>query len=246
VKKLLLALMGLVAVVAPVVAMAAPADAATTTAPTMYAPNVARGHTIPVRINAHGSKVLSRSNTLWQGNHRIYDWSPKPGLYKVKSVIRYQTKTTTGKDVWVPNPDCADYSYEYESYDENVDGDYNDPGDWERDAYDACAPDHWGEYEWRTTVKYNASRLVTRYDYARVALDETPGCVSAAEYRLIKNGMTPAKVHSIFGTTGHVTTGGSMVTREYETCEGNSWSYVEVDYDPRVWFKWRYIDYDYS
>ena len=95
-----------------------------------------------------------------------------------------------------------------------------------------------------TTVKYGASRLVTRYDYARVAIDETPGCVSDAEYRLIKNGMTVTKVHSIFGTRGHVTSSGSGgATREYVTCEGNDWSYVSVDFNPRVWFKWRYIDW---
>ena len=107
-KKFVLALMGLVIVVGPIVAITAPANAATistsSTAPTMYAPNVARGKTIPVRINAHGSKVLSRSNTLWQNGHRVYDWSPKPGLYKVKSVIRYQIKKTTTTEAAATSP----------------------------------------------------------------------------------------------------------------------------------------------
>jgi hypothetical protein len=31
---------------------------------------------------------------------------------------------------------------------------------------------------------------------------DTPGCVSGAEYGQIRNGMTRAKVHSIFDTTG--------------------------------------------
>ena len=56
-RKLILALVGLVVVAGPIVALTAPANAATSSAPTMYASNVARGHTIPVHINAHGSKV---------------------------------------------------------------------------------------------------------------------------------------------------------------------------------------------
>jgi hypothetical protein len=220
-RKFLLALLGLAVVAVPIVAITAPANAASTstsTAPTMYAPNVARGHTIPVRINAHGSKVLSRSNTLWKSGHRVYDWSPKPGLYKVKSVIRYQTKTTTRTTV--VDPDCLSYDYTEQE----------------------CRDMAWTTT--KSTSKYNRSRLVTRYDYARVALDETPGCVSGAEFNAVRNGMTQAKVHSIFGTRGWVESSGSGGTnREYVTCEGNEWSYVEVDFDPRVWWKWRYIDW---
>jgi hypothetical protein len=208
-RKFLLTLVGLAGIIAPL-AFVAPANAATTSstyssAPTIYAPNVARGKTIPITINAHGSKVLSRSNTLWQNGHRVYDWSPKPGLYKVKSVIRYQIKKTT--TTWTSDPQCLDDGWSDEQ----------------------CRD--WWEGTEDKAVTYLASRLVTRYDYARVAADETPGCVSGAEFNLIKNGMSQSRVHSIFGTSGRVMTSGSGgVSREYATCEGNrDWSYVEVD-----------------
>jgi hypothetical protein len=222
-KKFLLALMALLVIASPL-AIAGPASAATTTAPTTSAPSVARGHTIKVAVNAHGSKVLSRTSTLWQNGHRIYDWSPKPGLYKVKSVLRYQTKTTTTTDdlVWTPYEDCEDYSY---------------------DGYDACAEDEIGYWDNKVVTTLSAARSITRYNYSRVYADETPGCVSYSEFKAVKNGMTQARVHSIFGTTGKVTYSGSGGTgREYKTCTGDpDWSYVDVDFNPRVWFKWRYI-----
>ena len=40
-----------------------------------------------------------------------------------------------------------------------------------------------------------------------------------------------------------MTSGSAVPRREYVTCEGNDWSYVSVDFNPRVWFKWRYIDW---
>ena len=62
-RKFILALMGL-GVIMSSPALTTPANAATSSAPTMDAPNVARGKTIPVRINTHGSKVVSLTNTL--------------------------------------------------------------------------------------------------------------------------------------------------------------------------------------
>lgn len=239
-RKFLLGLVAVATIASPMALVAAPASAATSDPPTMSAPNVARGKTIQVKLNPRGSRVLNHVKTLWDGGRRVNDWSPKPGLYKVRSVITYQLKTTTRRDVWVPDVNCADYSSE--GYDDNGDGDYDD--EWDQAPYDACAEYEYGYWDTRTTTKFGAKRKVTRYDYARVLADETPGCVSRTEFRAVKDGMTQARVHSIFGTAGrveHIGSGG--VGREYNTCTGNEWSYVSVDYNPRVWFKWQYIDY---
>lgn len=240
-KKFILGAVAAAAVAAPVALAASPASAATSKAPSMSAPSVNKGQTIKVYINNHGSKLVSKANTLWQNGHRVSDWSPKPGTYKVKSVIKWRPKTTTQRKAWVSDRDCDSYSDP--GYDENGDGDYNDP--WDYPPYDACAIGEYGHWHYSTITSYGAKRTVTRYDHARVASDESPGCVSGSEFRAIRDGMTQAKVHSIFGTSGWVTnTGSGGTTREYTTCEGDpDWSYVEVDFDPRVWFKWRYISY---
>jgi hypothetical protein len=204
--------------------------------------DVARGKTIKVRLYAGGSKVLRRVNTLWQDGRRVYDWSPRPGLYKVRSVISYQLVTSTDQDVWIPDSDCATYSQA--GYDANYDGDYDDYEYNEYPPYNACAPHEHGYWDWRTTTTVGAKKKVTRYNSVRVHADETPGCVSHAEFVAVKDGMTQARVHNIFGTTGVIESRGSMgVGREYETCAGDEWSYVSVNYNPRVWFKWEYISY---
>jgi hypothetical protein len=51
----------------------------------------------------------------------------------------------------------------------------------------------------------------------------TPGCVSRAEYRQARRGMSQAKVARIFGTTGRVSGSGDFggykfVNRKYRTC----------------------------
>ena len=46
----------------------------------------------PVSANRHGSKMLSRTTTLSQNGHRVRDWSPRPGSYRTKSVIRWQPR----------------------------------------------------------------------------------------------------------------------------------------------------------
>lgn len=240
-RKLLLGIVTALALALPTVAISTPAHAGTSKAPTVRTPNVAKGKTIKVRVNKRGSKILRRTSTLWKDGRRVHDWSPKPGSYRVKTVIRYQQKTTKWRDVWVPDRDCADYSEE--GYDDNGDGDFDDYYDVE--PYDACAPDEIGYWDYRRTVKLSGKKKVTRWTTVKVAHDESPGCVSRSEFRAVKDGMTQAKVHGIFGTTGRVTyrsSGG--VGREYDTCTGDpDWSYVQVDYNPRVWFKWQYIAY---
>jgi hypothetical protein len=200
-RKLLLGLMALL-VVGTTLAIAGPASAATSPAPTTSTPTVARGHSIRVLVNAHGSKVLSRTSTLWQNGHRVYDWSPKPGLYRTKSVIRYQIRTTTTKDVWVPADYCNDYSYE---------------------GYDACAEGAEGGWDTATIVKLGAARSVTRWTYARVHPDESPGCVSRTEWAAARVGMTMTRIHSMFGTSGTHSSGYSTnshvdVNRDYRAC----------------------------
>ena len=231
-KRLLLGAVAILAVGLPLSALAGPTYADTTSstaAPTTSAPGVAKGRSIKVYVSNHGSKVLSRASTLWKDGKRVFDWSPKPGAYKVKSVIKFQKRITTEKNVWVPDWDCADYSY---------------------DGYDACAEDEYGYWDWETATTLGAKQTVTRWNNTRVYADETPGCVSTAEYRAVQDGMTMTKVHGIFGTAGRVTNSGSGgVGREYATCTGDpEWSYVSVDYDwsrgaQRVWFKWQYLSF---
>lgn len=229
-RKFILGLLATLVVGTATVLVTAPAEAAsstTTKAPTTWADNVARGRTVRVGVDNHGSKVLARTSTLWQGRHRVNDWSPKPGAYKVRSVLTYQTKTTTKTRYWVPDEYCY--------------GDYDEDGYWD----DTLGCEDYGYWDWKTTTKLNpGKRRITRINTVRVAKDETPGCVSRSEFRAVKDGMSQAKVHGIFGTTGWVESAGSMgTTREYETCAGDEWSYAEVSFDPRVWFKWIYISY---
>ena len=198
------------------------------TAPTTYSKRtIPRGATIKVTVNNHGSKILSRSTTLWRDGSRVYDWSPKPGTYKVKSVIRWQQVVTNEDYVWVPDEYCSDYSY---------------------DGYDACAEGGEGYYDYQTSKTLAGKYTATRYNTVTVSTNATPGCVSGTEFRAIKDGMTMSRVHYIFGTSGWVTNRGSGgIGREYETCAGDpDWSYADVDYEwrngaYRVWFKWLYI-----
>jgi hypothetical protein len=209
-RKFLLLIMSLFVIAAPLAVTGSASaddyiiDTTTSTAPTTSAANVGRGHTIRVAVNAHGSKVLARTSTLWQSGHRVYDWSPKPGLYKVKSVIRYQIKTTTEKEVWVPDADCAEFSY---------------------DDFDGCAEDVYGNWDYRVVDTFGAAKSVTRYSYARVHADETPGCVSRAEWGAARAGMGMTRVHTMFGTSGSHYMGSTYNShrdewREYNACAG--------------------------
>jgi hypothetical protein len=225
-KRLLIALTAL-AIPLTAFLTAAPASAEVydrSTAPTTTTNStVARGGTIRVYVHKHRSKVLSRTSTLWQKGRRVHDWSPRPGTYRVKTVIRWQPRIWQSSEVWVPYENCQD---------------------WSTEDYDACAEDEYGDWVYQDTVRLGTRRATTRYNNVRVAADETPGCVSRPEFRAVRDGMTQARVHGIFGTRGRVTYSGSGGTgREYVTCVGDEWSYVSVDYAPRVWFKWMYISY---
>jgi len=79
---------------------------------------------------------------------------------------------------------------------------------------------------------------------ASAASADTPGCVTRSEFGKVYNDMKKQRVHSIFDSLGHrenIDPYGE--TREYQTCKGDSRSYVTVDYDTRhkVWLKWMYI-----
>jgi hypothetical protein len=200
------------------------------TAPTTSVPRVIpRAAAIKVTVNTHGSKILSRASSLWKDGRRIYDWTPVPGTYKVKSVIRWQQVITSEDEVWQPDPWCADYSY---------------------DGYDACAEGNDGYYDYATSTTLGAISTVTRWNTVTVSTDYTPGCVTTSEFNGVKDGMTRVQVHYSFGTAGRVTSFGSGgESREYRTCAGDpDWSYAEVDYEwrngaYRVWWKWLYISY---
>lgn len=54
---------------------------------------------------------------------------------------------------------------------------------------------------------------------AEAAAPAPKGCVTKAEYKKVKNGMTKAKVHKIFGTKGiRVTNSNGVEGRGYVTC----------------------------
>ena len=83
--------------------------------------------------------------------------------------------------------------------DEYCYGDYDEDGYWD----DTLGCEDYGYWDWKTTTKLNpGKRRITRINTVRVAKDETPGCVSRSEFRAVKDGMSQAKVHGIFGTTG--------------------------------------------
>jgi hypothetical protein len=133
-RRLLLAVLAVIAT--PLALTAGSAQAATISpAPTTHVASVAKGGTLRVTVYPQGSMVTGRTSTLRQNGHRVYDGSPAPGLYQVKSVMPYRTKTTTERNVWVPDSNCADYSRG--GYDGIGDGDYNDYND--DSPYDACA-----------------------------------------------------------------------------------------------------------
>jgi hypothetical protein len=221
----------------------APAQAATTSdVPTTSTNNpVPRGHKIRVNVNAHGSKVVSKSSVVYSGGRRVRDMSPAPGLYTVKTTIKYQLKTTTRSRVWVPDSDCADYSYE--GYDDNGDGDYNDYYD--EAPYDACAPGEYGYYDTRKDVTYSRTKKVVRSNRVRVQSDESPGCATFSEYRAIRKGMTQPKVQKLVGAVGHIsykflTPDYSHITREFSICNGDSYDSMDIEfykYSPRGIFK---------
>src|SRR3954449_9442187 len=105
--------------IAPANAAPAKTTTSSTGAPTMAAYNVARGRTIPVYINNHGSKIVAKSSTLSRAGHRVTDWSPAPGTYKVTSQIKYRSDITTRTRTWHADVEC------YGDWDENGDWDPN-------------------------------------------------------------------------------------------------------------------------
>jgi hypothetical protein len=65
------------------------------------------------------------------------------------------------------------------------------------------------------------------------AAADTPGCVTRAEYRAVKHGMTKTKVHGIFDTRGNrqaIASSGryTVEIRSYKTC--SRFSAVAVSY----------------
>lgn len=190
---------------------------------------VGKGVTIKVTTKTHGSKVVKTSRSLWKGKKRIRDWSPQPGRYRVKTVFQWQRRVHLSGEVWVPSSNCDDFS---------------------TNGYDACAEGEYGDWDWQNEVRLEPRRSITRWRTVTVAKDETPGCVSRAEFRAVKDGMTMSKVRSIFGTNGRSNyTSSHSRGRTYHTCAGDpDWSYAEVDFWKqkgayRVWFKWIYIDW---
>jgi hypothetical protein len=63
----------------------------------------------------------------------------------------------------------------------------------------------------------------------------TPACVAKAEFRQIRNGMTPARVTNLTGVKGRVTYSSSfggyrLLSKEYRACVGRSYSFAHVSY----------------
>jgi hypothetical protein len=226
----------LAAVIAPIL-ISAPANAALeedhrSSAPTTTVTRtLARGATIRVSVNAHESKILARTTTVWLSGHRIYDWSPQPGTYTVKSIVRWQTRIFEYGDVWVPDGDCADYSTD--GYDGDDDG-YFDGWDDEY-PYDACAEDGQGVWDTVDRARLGAQHTTTRYNTVTISTDETPGCVSRSEWGAAKPGMTRTRVHSIFGTSGTHSDGWGSNNeideyRHYRSCPSFG-GHLSINYD---------------
>lgn len=224
-----------VGLLASLLALAGPAQADLTvdsrsTAPVAVTKRlVGKGATIKVTTRTGGSKVVKTSRSLWKGKKRIRDWSPQPGRYRVKTVYGWRRAVRLSGEVWVPDNNCSNYS---------------------TDNYDGCAEDEYGYWDWQREVRLDPRRSITRWNTVTVAQDETPGCVSRAEMRAVKDGMTMSKVRSIFGTNGRSNyTSNYSRGRTYRTCAGDpDWSYAEVDFWKhkgayRVWWKWIYIDW---
>ena len=57
---------------------------------------------------------------------------------------------------------------------------------------------------------------------------DTPGCVTKGEFKRAKKGMTKAKVHRIFDTSGFETGLGDLETRHYDPCAAGG--VVQVTY----------------
>jgi hypothetical protein len=67
--------------------------------------------------------------------------------------------------------------------------------------------------------------------------DGSGACATRYEYRQVRNGMTPARVGSIFGTNGRITSSGNyggyrFVNREYRPCRKYSYVSVSFSADP--------------
>lgn len=222
-----------------------PAEAGTTvdshsSAPRAYGTKVAKGHRLQVATSGGGSKILSRKVAFYKGAKRVGTKRPKPGVYRAKVAWRYQLRYQGTQDYWVADEYCDDGYYDYVYHPEIDDYIY----EWvEGECYDD------GYWDYRDVSWLSGVRKKVQWVKVRVSTDETPGCVSRTEFRAVKDGMTVAQVHRIFGTRGTLSYAGSSgVGREYATCSGNEWSYVDVDYSwssgaHRVWFKWQYIDY---
>jgi hypothetical protein len=61
------------------------------------------------------------------------------------------------------------------------------------------------------------------------AASSTSGCVTRAEYRKVKNGMTVKKVKRVYGTNGHLSmSSGSFKIRDYKTC--SKWHVTNVSF----------------
>jgi hypothetical protein len=231
------------ATIGATIALTGPAQAATVSGvPTTYTNGpVPKGHTIRAYVNNQGSKIISKSTALFTGGHRVRDMSPAPGVYTAKSTVKYQVKTTRWARVWVSDYDCADYSYE--GYDDNGDGDYNDPYD--AVPYDACAPGEMGYYDSQRHFVYGKTKKVVRSNQVRVQSDDSPGCATFSEYKAVRKGMTQQHVQKIVGAAGHIsykflTPGYSHITREFSICNGDSYDSMDIEfykYSPHGVFK---------
>jgi len=80
-----------------------------------------------------------------------------------------------------------------------------------------------------------AAALATPLAVAAPANADTPGCVSRVEFRQVHQGMTKARVQSIFDTKGFfVTGGGGGYVKGYKQCRNTV---------PRYWWCQANIEY---
>ena len=191
----------------------APVGASTSKAPTTetYFSLVARGDTLRGRVyvDYNDSELVARTDTLWKGDRRITGWSPtQPGIYGVKTVIRWQQQIFYKEQVWKPGPDCSS------------------------SGVDGCAEGHDGA--WINVSKSRPGKIstVTRWNSFRVLTDDTPWCATHDEFAKVGVGMTQAQVQHIFyGDLAH--RGENLgrynrIIRNYNACATDS-DYTDFD-----------------
>ena len=163
-----------------------------------------------VYVSDHDSVVLDRTATLWKDGRRVYDWSPtQPGVYNVKTVIRWQERIFSKVPVWKPNPGCAD------------------------SGINGCDEGYDGRWNLVSESRLGKTATVTRRNGIRMLANATPGCITRTEFGQVTKGMTLTRVRHVTGMAGDTTetfsgANGTALLRTYTTCYASGLVTIDV------------------